>query len=406
MPTRLSLPDARLVFLNRQGLAAPPNRALGKAGLLRLIDDLGFVQVDSIQWVERAHHQILFARNQTYRPADLKALLEEDGALFEHWTHDASIIPCRFFKYWKHRFRWEEETIVARWQRWRGEGFHESFEETYARIREGGRVLSRDLKTDDHASGGWWNWHPSKTALESLWRMGRLAIAGRENFQKIYDLTERVIPAHHYEEEVSRADFIDWCCRAALERLGFATPGEIAAFFDLVTPEEAKAWLMENRDRLEEVLIDPGDGSRPRACHALAGFADSLSGLETPPARIRVLSPFDPLIRDRNRAHRLFSFHYRIEVFVPEPKRVYGYYVFPLLEGDRLIGRIDMKANRRAGSLDVRRFWLEPGLRASAGRMERLEAELVRQARFAGLQSVAWPDDARAPAPAISLPPV
>ncbi len=194
MSTRLSLAEARLVFLNRQGLAAAPNRALGKAGLLQLIDDLGFVQVDSIQWVERAHHQILFARNQTYRPEHLKTLLEEDGALFEHWTHDASIIPSHFFKYWKHRFRWEEETIVARWQRWRGENFHESFDETYARIREGGRVFSRELKAEGHVSGGWWNWHPSKTALESLWRMGKLAIAGRENFQKIYDLTERVIP--------------------------------------------------------------------------------------------------------------------------------------------------------------------------------------------------------------------
>ncbi|WP_044546511.1 DNA glycosylase AlkZ-like family protein, partial [Sinorhizobium meliloti] len=107
-----------------------------------------------------------------------------------------------------------------------------------------------------------------------------------------------------------------------------------------------------------------------------------------PPARVRVLSPFDPLLRDRNRAERLFDFFYRIEVFVPEPKREYGYYVFPLLEGDRMIGRIDMKADRKRGSLDVRRLWLERGVKPSSGRMEKLMAELDRIARFAGVEEV------------------
>ncbi|AWI56236.1 winged helix-turn-helix domain-containing protein [Sinorhizobium fredii] len=388
MTIRLSNRDARRIFLAKQGLSAAPHRALGKDGLLRLIHDIGFVQVDSISTVERAHHQILFSRNQTYRREHLNELLEEDGELFEHWTHDASIIPSVFFVYWKHRFKWESETLRERWRRWRGEGFDASCDETYERVASGGAVMARELKEDHHESGGWWNWHPSKTALEVLWRQGRLAIARRVNFQKVYDLTERVIPAHHYEGDVSHPEFIDWACRSALERLGFATHGEIAAFWDLVSPDEAKAWVAEHRDELCEILVEAANGGKPRPSYAFTGFSDNLGDVPDPPSRIRVLSPFDPLLRDRNRTDRLFGFFYRIEVFVPEAKREYGYYVFPLLEGDRLIGRIDMKADRKRGSLEVRRLWLEQGVKPSSGRIDRVMAELDRIARFAGVGDV------------------
>jgi len=395
MTILLSNAEARRIFLARQGLSAPPGRMLGKAGLLQLIHDIGFVQVDSIATVERAHHQILFSRNQTYRREHLAELLEEDGELFENWTHDASIIPSAFFRYWKHRFRREGETILERWRKWREPGFEEAFGETYERIASGGAVLSRDLKAEDHKSGGWWNWHPNKTALEYLWRTGKVGIARRENFQKVYDLVERVLPPHHHAPDVDHDAFVDWACRSALERLGFATHGEIAAFWALISPEEAKAWVEAHRDELRLVSVEPADGGKPRASHAFAGFPGSLGDIPEPPQRLRVLSPFDPLIRDRNRTERLFGYFYRIEVFVPEPKRQYGYYVFPLLEGDRLVGRIDMKADRKAGTLDVRRLWWEPKVRASAGRMERLEAELARLAKFTGVEDVRWLEGAR-----------
>ncbi|MGV2127582.1 winged helix-turn-helix domain-containing protein [Agrobacterium vitis] len=383
---------ARRIFLERQGLSRPPGRALSRHGLLALITDLGFVQVDSIGTVERAHHQILFSRNQTYRREDLTALLEQDRLLFEHWTHDASILPSAFFPYWKHRFRREESRILERWRSWREPGFEDAFEETHRRITEGGPALSRDMKEGDHKSGGWWNWHPSKTALEFLWRTGKLSISGRDNFQKIYDLTERCILPDHLQAEVTHEAFIDWACREALIRLGFATSGEIAAFWNLVSPQEAKLWLETHRAELEEIEIAPADGGKPRPSFALADRLETLTAPPEPPARIRVLSPFDPLIRDRARTERLFGFFYRIEVFVPEPKRQYGYYVFPLLESDRLIGRIDMKANRKAGTLDVKRLWLEPGIRRSTGRLEKLDQELARLARFTGVDAVVYGD--------------
>lgn len=390
MTIRIDNPTARRIFLERQALSQPPGRALGRDGLLALITDLGFVQVDSIGTVERAHHQILFSRSQTYRREDLTALLEQDRLLFEHWTHDASILPAAFFPYWKHRFRREESRILERWRNWREPGFEDAFEETYRRIAEHGPALSRELKEDDHKSGGWWNWHPSKTALEFLWRTGKLAISGRDNFQKIYDLTERCIAAEHAAIEVSHEAFIDWACREALIRLGFATSGEIAAFWNLVTSQEAKDWVDARYAELQEVEIAPADGGKPRLSLTLADRLPMLLAPPEPPGRVRVLSPFDPLIRDRARTERLFGFFYRIEVFVPEPKRQYGYYVFPLLEGDRLIGRIDMKANRKAGTLDVKRLWLEKGVRPSTGRLEKLDQELGRLARFTGVERVVY----------------
>ena len=137
-------------------------------------------------------------------------------------------------------------------------------------------------------------------------------------------------------------------------------------------------------------MIEPADGDKPRLSYAFTGFPDNLGDLIDPPARLRVLSPFDPLIRDRNRTERLFGFYYRIEIFVPEAKREYGYYVFPLLEGDRIVGRIDMKAERKTGSLNVKRLWWEKGVRSSSGRMELLEAELARVSKFAGVERVVF----------------
>ncbi len=389
---------ARRLFLARQGLAFPPHRKLDDAGLLALIEHLGFVQLDSIQTVERAHHMILFARNQTYRQKQLHRLVERDGALFENWTHDAAVIPSRFFPYWRLRFAREEARLRERWRKWRGGDFEAELEDVLRHVSGNGRVMARELGNDDESgrksSGGWWDWHPSKTALEYLWRCGHLAVAARDGFQKVYDLTERTLPRCHLEAAPCEAETVDWACRSALERLGIATSGEIAAFWDLVTPAEAKAWCAARRGgELEEVMVANAQGGRPRAAFCFAD-ADPGAELPEPPKRLRVLSPFDPLIRDRKRCERLFGFHYRIEVFVPAARRRYGYYVFPLLEGDRLIGRLDMKHERDSGALKVKGLWLEPKVKLSAARRNRLEAELERQRRFTGADRVAFKNGA------------
>ena len=392
--------SARRLFLAHQGLCRDPYRRIGDAGLLALIEALGFVQVDSIQTVERAHHMILFARNQTYRHKQLRRLIEKDGALFENWTHDAAIIPSRFFPYWKRRFAQMEVGLRQRWPALRRGNFEQEVAGVLDHIRAHGPAMARDLGNDPEGqepkrakdSAGWWDWHPSKTALEYLWRCGQLAVCARSGFQKIYNLTERVIPATHREAEPTEAEAIDWACSGALDRLGLATHGEIAAFWDLVSVDEAKAWCQARKGGLlEEVQIESANGGKPRAAFCRAD-RDPLKDLPEPPKRLRVLSPFDPLLRDRNRSERLFGFHYRIEVFVPAAKRRYGYYVFPILEGDRLIGRIDMKHEREGACLRVKGLWLEPKVKLSRARLARLEAELERQRRFTDATCVIFED--------------
>ncbi len=386
---RIGNRTARRLFLDRHGLIAPPHGAAKGAGLAEVIGTLGFVQVDSINTVARAHDMILYARRQSYRPGGWAPLVARHRTHFEHWTHDAAVIPAAYFPHWKLRFARDRARLRERWAKWREPGYEAKFDAVLDRIANHGPCCSADVGEDEERSnGGWWEWHPSKTALEYLWRTGALSVARREGFRKIYDLTERVFPDQHRAPQPEVAETVDWACRAALDRLGFATSGELAAFWDLVAPAEAKAWCAEAlaRGDIAEVDVEMA-GGRLRRHFVWPETVEA--GAPEPSQRVRILSPFDPLLRDRKRAERLFGFHYRIEVFVPEPKRRYGYYVFPVLEGDRMIGRIDMKADRSAGVLNVRAFWPEAGARMGAGRRARLEAELERVARMAGCENVA-----------------
>jgi uncharacterized protein len=387
--------DARRAVLAAQGLARPTGGRLTRAGLYDLIEGLGFVQVDSINTVERAHHLILFARHHGYRHGQLAHLLEREAALFENWTHDASIIPTQFYPYWMCRFARERKTLMARWRKWRSGDYEAVLDQVLDHVRAEGPVMARHLGGDEpKANGGWWDWHPEKTALEYLWRTGELAVARREGFQKVYDLAERVIPAPHRESAADRAALVDWACSGALERLVFATSGELAAFWGAITPKEAAAWCRDRLGRdLIEVAVEPAPGPRsgrgkPKPAYARPDVHERLAAAPTPPGGIRVLSPFDPLVRDRGRTERLFGFRYRIEVFVPEAKRQYGYYVFPLLERDRLIGRIDMARAKGDGALSVTGLWLEPRLGLTKSREDKLAAQLDRLARFVGAESV------------------
>lgn len=389
MPDLIPNRTARRLFLHRHALAEAPVGPASGTGLQGLIERIGFVQVDSINTVARAHDMILWSRRQAYRPKALKRLLERDRTLWEHWTHDASILPTRLHGIWHHRFRRDEERLHANWKRWFRDGYEAQFDSILDRIARDGPVGTADVGEGEvRGKGGWWDWHPSKTALEWLWRTGRLAITRRDGFAKIYDLTERVIPEVH-RTPVPEEEICDWACRSALRHLGFGTSGEIAAYWNAIGPEAARTWCREAlaRGEIIEVEVEGAQGQRRKT------FVPDLP--EEPPeptSRLRILSPFDPALRDRNRAEFLFGFRYRIEVFVPEPKRVYGYYVFPLLEGDSLVGRIDVKAFRDAGSLRVKAFWPEPGVKLSKTRRSRLEAELARLALFAGCDRVEYLD--------------
>ncbi|MEL7526060.1 MAG: crosslink repair DNA glycosylase YcaQ family protein [Pseudomonadota bacterium] len=392
---RISNSKARRLFLHKHGLCAPPKSSGKGDDLCAVFDQLGFVQVDSINTVARAHHMILGARRPAYKEKNLKLHLERDRLVFEHWTHDASIIPTKFFSHWQLRFARDRDRLIKRWRNWHQNEFEQKLDDVLKRVSDHGPVTSASVGEDENrSSGGWWEWHPSKTALEFLWRTGELSVCRRSGFQKVYDLTERVIPDAHRNKNHDVPETVDWAARSALSRLGFATSGEIAAFWDLISPQEAKSWCQEALadGTILEAEIECARGDFRRVFVYPETLAQ-LDDLPAPPSRVRILSPFDPALRDRKRAERLFDFSYRIEIFVPEPKRQYGYYVFPVMEGDRLIGRIDMKAQRDNDRLQVRAYWPEPGVRASKGRLSKLEAELQRMARFSGCSEVGFEPD-------------
>jgi len=391
--SRIDNPTARALFLDRHGLAAPPSGPGKGADLNDVIDTLGFVQVDTINTVSRAHHMILHARRPAYRPAGLAWLHDRDRAVFEHWTHDASLISMQHFPHWRLRFARHRARIADRWTTAALNGVEEKAQEILRRVADDGPCGSGDVgEGEARSSGGWWDWHPSKVAMEYLWRIGELSVTRRESFRKIYDLTENVIPPEYLNARPTLAETVHWACASAMDRLGFATAGELAAFWDLISSAEARAWCAaaQTRGEIVPVEVELADGSW-RKSFARPGIEGEAPPV--PPSRLRVLSPFDPALRDRKRAERLFGFHYRIEIFVPEHKRRYGYYVFPLLEGDRLVGRIDMKADREADCLSIRALWPEAGVRFGTGRLAQLDRALERTAKLAEVAVVLFQDN-------------
>ena len=384
--------SARRLFLDRHLLLRPGSGSGRGEDLDRVLDALGFVQVDSVNTLARAHDLILWSRRGQYRPKALENLVARRRSAFEHWTHDAAVIPIAFYPMWRKKFARDEARMRARWPAARRVGWEAEIEQVLRHIADHGPASSLDVGGEEtKGSSGWWDWHPSKTALEFLWRSGRLAICHRRGFRKFYDLAERVIPAVHRNRHYGVEEIVDWAMSAALERLGLGTSGALAAFFEIATRDEAKAWCARalSEGRIIEADIGMADGSRRRSFTTQAALDDAAS-LPEPTARVRLLSPFDPALRDRDRAERLFGFHYRIEIFVPEAKRQYGYYVFPVLQGDRLIGRIDAK--RTDGVLVVQAFWPEAGVRMGKARTASLTSELQRVKALAEVEAVEFAD--------------
>ena len=189
------------------------------------------MQLDSVNTFARAHDLILWSRHSRYRPDAMNRLLAQDRAVFEHWTHDAAIIPMDLWPHWRLRFARDATRLERRWEKDRPQGFGAQVDTVLRQIADHGGCTSGDVgRGEVRGKGGWWDWHPSKTALEYLWRSGQVSVARREGFRKVYDLTERVIPSAVRDVPSDAAGTVDALCHAALDRLGFATPSEIAAF--------------------------------------------------------------------------------------------------------------------------------------------------------------------------------
>lgn len=385
MTLRISNRDARRLWLNAHLLSATPT---GPLDLEKTIKQLGFVQLDTIRVVSRAHHHILWTRNQNYREPMLNKHMADHRLVFEHFTHDASVLPMEFYPMWQRRFRHLEQK-VRKWEWHRGMLGPDGRNSIKDRIRDEGPLCTKAFDTKVIGKKEMWKRPPHKLALDYMWYAGELSTSHRENFTKFYDLTERVIPEEHLRNVPSDEAQIDWLCEAALDRMSFATIGDIQRYWDAVETPEVRRWTQVKSSQFVPVEIKSADGTWTQAL-APGDIESRLSNAPAPTKRLRILSPFDPAIRDRKRLHRLFGFEYTVEMFVPAAKRKWGYYVYPILEGDRFVGRIEVKADRKAGTLNVVNLWHEPKVKWTSSRTDKLNAELDRMARFIGIRAVVW----------------
>jgi uncharacterized protein YcaQ len=368
----------RQLWLAAHGLASAPS---GAVDVMSIIRRLGFLQIDTVRNVVRAQDHILWSRNHRYREDMVWDALRR-RELFEHFTHDASLIPMDVYPLWQRQFhRLGEKAARAEWYQ---SGLAQAETEAiHARIKAEG-PLSTHAFDSARDSTEMWSRPPHKKALEQMWYAGVLGTAERRNFVKYYDLGARVFPPVPPDRPDAKAAGA-MLCDLAMDRMGIANAGEIRRFWEAVPPDEVRDWIA-SRD-LIAVRVQAADGTWQDSW-AVPDLTARLEGLLPPSTRMRIINPFDPAIRDRKRLQRIFGFEYTNEMFVPQAKRKWGYYVYPLLEGDRFVGRLEAKADRDAGLLRVTGFWPETGVRWGQGRAARLSAELDRFARLAGVQAL------------------
>ncbi len=400
----LTLRDVRRLALARAGLLKPewtglPHRARGRGkragdAANAVIQRFGYLQLDTVSIAgARSHTIVLLSRLDGFDPALGEELLQPGEPLFEYWGHEASWIPLDLYPAFEFRRR------EFRHHPWWGDvvGQHPEATRTLRRrIREEGPLRSADM--EGRGSRGWWDLKAAKRVATALWSSGELAIRERRNFQRTYDLTERVIPEALRRQPLPKRRGLEALLLKALEGHGWATTGTLASTWRLVNRKKEIAGAINRLvDRGEVVSCSvAGPGTRPTPGWVRPDdleLAHRLSTIRPRGDRGVLLSPFDPLLWDRNRVTRLFDFDQVLEIFKPAPRRKYGYYCLPVLAGERLVARVDLKAERRHGRLRVLscRFERTGTSRASSpDESEAVRGALARFAESLQLEPVGW----------------
>ena len=376
---RLTLAQVRRAHIAAQGLAEPrPTGTPDIRHVRKAMKAMGVLQIDSVNVVERAHHLTLFSRIGPYDRSLLWRALQR-REIFEYWAHMASFVPVADWPLWKHRMEYHQQHgwRTIRQLREEAPGYVES---VYRQVAERGPLTASDLDEPGERKGPWWGWADGKHVLEWLFECGTLAVAERRNFTRYYDIAERVIPDGHRlaptipEDEAHRILLL----RAA-EKMVVGSAKGLADYFRLpIIPARAAVDALAREGALVPIEVE---GWNERVfMHPAARFPRVIE------ARA-LLNPFDPIVWFREQTERLYGFHYRVEIYVPAPKRVHGYYVFPFLLGDELVARVDIKADRRAGVLRVPGAFLVDGQdRVRVAR--ELSIELGEMARWLGLGEI------------------
>ncbi|MFK2876999.1 winged helix-turn-helix domain-containing protein [Rhodanobacter hydrolyticus] len=366
-----------------------PRRKPRREDVVAAIERMRLLQIDSIHVVARSPYMVLHSRLGDYPVAWLDEALG-DGRIAECWAHEACFVGARDLAV--HR-AWRERG--SHWAQRHAERMHRehkpSMDALLARIRGEGPVLASDFPREDRGASGWWEWKPEKRWLEAWFALGDLMVTRRERFQRVYDLAERVLatldppfsPSELDTEQLRRHFILD-----SVRALGITQARWIADYFRLkpaVTARELAPLLAEGE--LLEVAVRGWDA--PGYVHREhATVLERARGGRLRATHTTLLSPFDPLVWDRARALAMFDFDYRIECYVPAPKRRYGYYVLPILHRGALIGRLDAKAHRAEGVFEIKALFLEPAVEPSPRLAGELAAAIVRTANWHGTPRV------------------
>jgi len=376
----LSLAQARRIALAAQGFGRPKPAVVGTRQLNNLIHKLGLLQIDSVNVFERSHYLPVFARLGAYDKALLDRLTFSGRAQYvETWAHVASIVPLETWPLW----RWKMQAFKAKhlsdpkhWASSNGA----MLDWLRAELASTGPITAGKIEHDANKSkGSWWGWSDVKLGLEYLFLWGEVVSAGRKNFERSYALASQVLPQSLIDTEVdehtARKQLMIWAAQAH----GIGTVSDLADYYRLgLTPSVPIVQELVDEGVLLPVTV--AGWKKQAYLHHEARI----------PRRIEataLLSPFDPVVWERDRALRLFDFHYRIEIYTPEPKRMYGYYTLPLLVDDNVVGRIDLKSDRQNSTLRVQSAWLEPG--APEGLEERVVEHLHEIRAWQGLEDLA-----------------
>ncbi|MFC6298446.1 winged helix-turn-helix domain-containing protein [Pseudomonas sp. CCM 7893] len=387
MPAELSfsLKQARRLALAAQGFSGRQPPALIKAAQVnRLIERLGVLQIDSVNAVVRSHYLPLFSRLGNYAPSILEQAAWSQGrrrSLFEYWGHEASLLPMALYPLMRWRMARAEqgEGIYQQMARF-GREQQATIRRVLAVVEQRGALGAGSLSTREERAGPWWDWSDEKHALEWLFAAGLVTVAGRRGFERLYDLPERVIPAEILQQApLSEAQAQRGLLLQAASALGVGTEKDLRDYFRL-EPGDSRTRLAE---LVEEGLLVP---CQVQGWKQLAYCAPEPKVPRKVPASA-LLSPFDSLIWERSRTERLFDFRYRLEIYTPQHKRVYGYYVLPFLHNERIAARVDLRAERAAGRLAVHAVHEEePGLDEEG--MLALALNLRQMADWLGLERI------------------
>jgi uncharacterized protein len=346
----LTKSQARKIILHAAGLTKSAQFGKGKQAVYKLIDHLGFIQIDTNYVVERAHHHAVASRVPNYKPEWLDQL-QAEGKIFEFWTYATGYIPMYDFRYSlpvKASFLARRKPVT--------QAETNLMRKILDRISREGPLMARDFENDRVTkSSGWWDWRPSKVAIEWLHLEGKLMAFRKGNFQKVYDLTENLIPRDVDTTMPTPAEFARHVIRRSLKSLGIASLKEIAY--------TAKYVKNSVKDEMQ-TLVDAGDvckievqGMQGTPLFMLSPYKNKKINLS---GEAFILSPFDVLNVFRHRLKNFFDFDYQVECFVPEPKRKYGYFSLPILMGDTFVARVDSKVDRKQGILTIHNLHVEP----------------------------------------------